>query len=98
MPDNHSDTEDDAPLVKALKRFGWKCGPEFEKRYYSDPWVFNLANAVERLTSENGELVELIGDLLDVAGYIDAPAKREVIGRAIKVVRAAHNDEFREAK
>lgn len=39
-------------LTAALKAFGWEVGPAFAERYYSDPWVFNLANAVERLTSE----------------------------------------------
>lgn len=39
-------------MADALKRFGWTCGPEFWQRYYSDPWVFNLANAVERLTED----------------------------------------------
>jgi hypothetical protein len=39
-------------LAAALRPFGWTCGPEFWRRYYSDPWVFNLANAVERLTDQ----------------------------------------------
>lgn len=38
-------------LADALRPFGWTCGPDFWERYYSDPWVFNLANAVERLTA-----------------------------------------------
>lgn len=37
-------------MEAALKPFGWTMGDEFWRRYYSDPWVFNLANAVERLT------------------------------------------------
>jgi hypothetical protein len=37
-------------MAAALRPFGWECGPEFFRRYYTDPWVFNLANAVERLT------------------------------------------------
>jgi hypothetical protein len=36
-------------IVAALRPFGWVCGPEFWRRYYSDPWIFNLVNAVERL-------------------------------------------------
>lgn len=36
-------------ITAALKPFGWECGPDFWKRYHSDPLVFNLANAVERL-------------------------------------------------
>lgn len=49
-------TDPKDPLVVALQSFGWECGPEFKKRYLTDPWVFNLANAVERLFVENVEL------------------------------------------
>jgi hypothetical protein len=42
--------DDEDALRKALAPFGWTCGPEFWQRYYRDPWVFHLANAVERLT------------------------------------------------
>jgi hypothetical protein len=48
--------EGEAEMTAALARFGWTCGPEFWQRYYSDPWVFNLANAVEKLTAENERL------------------------------------------
>lgn len=47
---------DTVTVTEALKAFGWTCGPEFERRYYSDMWVFNLANAVQRLTEENRRL------------------------------------------
>lgn len=54
--------DSEAQLAAALRPFGWTCGPEFWKRYYTDPWVFNLANAVQRLSvvadveaSEQGE-------------------------------------------
>ncbi len=40
---------DEQAMATALAPFGWTCGPEFWQRYYQDPWVFNLANAVERL-------------------------------------------------
>jgi hypothetical protein len=40
----------EATLAAALRPFGWTCTPDFWKRYYADPWVFNLANAVESLT------------------------------------------------
>jgi hypothetical protein len=40
----------EASMEAALKRFGWECGSEFWHRYHTDPWVFNLANAVEMLT------------------------------------------------
>jgi hypothetical protein len=39
-------------IKAALAPFGWTCGPDFWKRYHTDPWVFNLANAVERLTAQ----------------------------------------------
>lgn len=39
-------------IADALKPFGWTCEPDFWKQYYRDAWVFNLANAVERLTDE----------------------------------------------
>jgi hypothetical protein len=39
-------------MARALAPFGWTCTDEFWRRYYSDPWVFNLANAVERLDAE----------------------------------------------
>ena len=44
----------EARMEAALKPFGWTCGPEFWQRYYSDAWVFNLANAVEVLTERLG--------------------------------------------
>lgn len=31
-----------------LREYGWACGPEFDERYLTDTWVFNLANVVER--------------------------------------------------
>jgi hypothetical protein len=40
----------EAKMAAALQPFGWTCGPEFWRRYYTDTWVFNLANAVERLS------------------------------------------------
>jgi hypothetical protein len=39
-------------MAAALAPFGWTCTEDFWQRYYSDPWVFNLANAVERLSVE----------------------------------------------
>jgi hypothetical protein len=46
------DDRGEAQLAAALAPFGWRCDAdrEFWRRYYTDPWVFNLANAVERLT------------------------------------------------
>lgn len=46
----------EADLADALKQFGWTCGPEFWRRYYTDAWVFNLANAVEKLTARIAEM------------------------------------------
>jgi len=45
MPKRDEDT-----MAAALSPFGWTCGPEFWQRYHTDPWVFHLANAVEKLT------------------------------------------------
>jgi hypothetical protein len=45
----------EATMAAALRPFGWTCTPVFWQRYYSDPWVFNLANAVEFLTDELAE-------------------------------------------
>lgn len=45
-------------MAAALKPFGWACTEEFWGRYYNDPWVFSLANAVESLTEENSRLKE----------------------------------------
>ena len=42
-------------MTAALAPFGWTCGPDFWRRYYTDPWVFNLANAIERLTEQLSE-------------------------------------------
>jgi hypothetical protein len=46
----------EATMAAALAPFGWTCGPDFWQRYYSDPWVFNLANAVERLVHRAQQL------------------------------------------
>lgn len=37
-------------IAAALKPFGWTCTDDFWRRYYTDTWIFNLANAVERLS------------------------------------------------
>lgn len=37
-------------IAAALRPFGWTCTDEFWKRYYTDAWVYNLANAVAALT------------------------------------------------
>lgn len=48
----------EATMAAALKPFGWTCSEDFWRRYYSDPWVFNLANAVEWMTAANAHLQE----------------------------------------
>jgi len=40
----------EAQLAAALEPYGWTCTEEFWFRYYTDRWVFTLANAVEDLT------------------------------------------------
>ena len=47
---------DEKTMEAALEPFGWTCGPDFWHRYYTDSWVFHLANAVERLTERVAEL------------------------------------------
>jgi hypothetical protein len=44
------------PLADALARFGWTTNDEFWHRYNTDVWIFNLANAVKKLTEENDRL------------------------------------------
>ena len=47
-----SDPSDSREMVEAaLKPWGWTCGPDFWDRYHSDPWVFNLVNALTRTTA-----------------------------------------------
>lgn len=45
-------------IASALAPFGWTCTEDFWQRYYSDPWVFNLATAVERLTYGTREITD----------------------------------------
>lgn len=41
---------------EVLKSFGWLCGEEFDNRYYTDRWVFNLVNIIEHLAQERHDL------------------------------------------
>jgi hypothetical protein len=43
-------------LADALRPFGWVCGADFWRRYHTDPWVFNLANAVDALAAKLAEV------------------------------------------
>ena len=52
-------------LADILKQFGWECGPKFWERYYADPWVFNLANAVERLADEVDKVSDQLEKVMD---------------------------------
>jgi hypothetical protein len=48
-------------LTAALKSFGWDCTPDFWRRYHTDAWVYNLANAVALLhTVDDDEFAEQI--------------------------------------
>ena len=66
---------EESTLVAALKQFGWEGGPEFFRRYYSDPWVFNLANAVERLTAEVARLRGVVNRVRDAITPEDEPRR-----------------------
>jgi hypothetical protein len=55
-----TETTAQARMEAALRPFGWTCGPEFWERYYTDPWVFSLANAVERLAEERDALRSVV--------------------------------------
>lgn len=50
-------------LANVLRPFGWTCSDNFWDRYYRDPWVFNLANALERVVDRNHELEVEIEEL-----------------------------------
>lgn len=39
---------EEVDVREVLRSYGWRCGPEFEERYVTDAWVFNLVNALER--------------------------------------------------
>lgn len=45
----------DECVERELRRFGWALGPEFEHRYLTDPWVFNLVNALGAVAHERDE-------------------------------------------
>lgn len=57
-------------MEDALKPFGWTCGPDFWQRYYQDAWVFNLANAVERVSAERDDLARRLS-CIELAAYDD---------------------------
>ena len=42
----------DEHAERELRRFGWELGPEFERRYITDAWVFNLVNALGAVARE----------------------------------------------
>lgn len=43
-------SEPEERMAAALAPFGWTCTEKFWRRYYTDMWVFNLANAVQALS------------------------------------------------
>jgi hypothetical protein len=82
-------------MTAALARFGWECGPEFWKRYDADPWVYHLANAVERLTAEIERLRaqqgpvsdDVIRDLVAAAAGLSEGANPTAAGRFADALR-----------
>lgn len=48
MSDASSNTHAKVDVREVLKGYGWTCGPDFEERYLTDPWVFNLVNIIEK--------------------------------------------------
>jgi hypothetical protein len=46
---------DQERLTAAFAPFGWTPSPPFWRYYHTNVWVFNLANAVVRLTAALGE-------------------------------------------
>jgi hypothetical protein len=77
-----SEPSTEASLAAALAPFGWTCGPEFWQRYYSDPWVFNLANAVERLAASESARERAEGDLAALQAACDAAVSDAATARA----------------
>ena len=63
-------------MQEALRPFGWECDSEFWGRYHSDPWVFNLANAVERVTVDHQALTALA----EYAGHDDMCGASQAYG------------------
>lgn len=77
---------DAVSVEEALRRFRWACDPEFEQRYATDTWVFNLANALAALTTENNRLRGFVSGVandswwqVDVPGFLRQKAK-DVLG------------------
>ena len=62
-------------MEAALRPFGWTCGPDFWRRYHSDPWVFHLANAVEQLSSLLPQQPGTYRLTRHPNGQMDAPVK-----------------------
>lgn len=52
----HGDPPAETDVRDVLRSYGWKLGPEFDARYYTDPWVFNLVNIIEKQQSEIARL------------------------------------------
>lgn len=57
---------DEARIASALAPFGWTCTPEFWQRYHQDAWVFNLANAVDRLARRDARLTAALTDIANM--------------------------------
>jgi len=78
-----TDPSDSKELVEAaLKPWGWTCGPEFWERYATDPWVFNLVNALTRTTAESERLrhaLTNVAENLHAAGLISDVARDNIL-------------------
>ena len=93
MAPDHTETgTTEQTMEAALAPFGWTCGPAFWQRYYSDPWVFNLANAVEAL----------VGQVADAEQRAEESALRSIEARnpgidieEVRRQRAAHSGSSR---
>lgn len=60
-------------ITAALASFGLTCTGEFWQRYHSDAWVFNLANALERLwRSTEGDPTSIYHEVAQLRAQLNA--------------------------
>ncbi len=87
--DSSPSTRAKVDVMEVLRSYGWEGGPEFEKRYYTDPWVFNLVNIIEREREEVERLRNALNEVRDVAqlGAFDSTD-------AIRLAVMAYADRF----
>lgn len=65
-------------VAEALKQYGWELGPEFMRRYFTDPWIFNLVNIIEK---QLGRMATRCAECF--APFGSFPAPREVHGALV---------------